>query len=408
MRTLYFDGFSGASGDMLLGALVDLGVSVTALTSGLGSLGLGGYELYAHRVDRSGLSAVKLDVVVNGQVEGPHGEVHGHAQHHAGHGMHLGQILHVIGSSKLPDRVRDRAMRVFARLGEAEARVHGSTPEQVHFHEVGAVDAIVDVVGACLGFELLGIERFVCSPLNVGGGTVTFSHGTWPVPAPATAELVRGVPVYSYGPQKELLTPTGAAILTTVASEYGPLPAMTVEAIGYGAGAQDFAGSSNVLRLMLGHTATAGSERVCVLDATVDDMTAESLAYFAERALAEGALDVTLTPTVMKKGRPGVNLRVLARVGDRERLARLVLRETSTIGLRWSEVNRMVLDRESVSVTTPVGEIRVKVARLDGEVVNVAPEFEDCRQAALACAQPLAEVQRMALDAYERRLDGET
>jgi uncharacterized protein (TIGR00299 family) protein len=471
MRTLYFDCFSGASGDMLLGALVDLGVDPVALEAELCKLAIGDFRLETSRVQRSGLSAAKVDVVVGGQVEGPHGAVlphggdahghghdHGRAQHHdhghshghggshhdhghgahgrehPGHGTHGGEaashgahgdevhghghshgrgpaeIVGLIASSGLSELTKRRAVRIFERLAEAEAKMHGTTPDQVHFHEVGAVDAIVDVVGACVGFEMLGVEQFVCSPLNVGGGSVTFSHGTYPVPAPATAELLRGAPIVAGEPRKELVTPTGAAIITTVSDAYGPLPEMRVERIGYGAGSRDFPRHPNVLRLMLGEARGLGADKasnvVAVIEAAVDDMPAEALGFFVERALDEGALDVYLTPAQMKKNRPGVELTLLAEAGDLERMVRLVFRETTTIGLRHRLAERRVLDRERVSVQTPVGPIRVKVARLGGEVVNAAPEYDDCREAALRSGLPLREVQALASAAYREGVAG--
>ncbi len=426
MRTIYFDCFSGASGDMLLGALVDLGVDPAALSAEVAKLGLDDVRLVVSRVERASLAAAKVDVVVAGRVEGIHGAVydhghhqhehdddheqHGHEHHHDHHHDHgasrsLPEILDLIVASDLTDLTKSRAARVFERLGEAEARAHGTTPDAVHFHEVGAVDAIVDVAVSCAGFELLGVERFVCSPINVGGGTVTFSHGTYPVPPPATAELVRGVPIYSGQVRKELLTPTGAAVLTTLATEFGPLPEMVVDRIGYGAGTRDVPNHPNVLRAFLGETSAkvTSGDRIAVVEATIDDATAEALGFFVERALAEGALDVYLTSVQMKKNRPGVEVTLLAERHDLERMVRLVFRETTTIGLRHREVARRVLDRERIVVETPVGPIRVKVARLAGEIVNAAPEYDDCREAALRTGLALREVQALAVAAYAGR-----
>lgn len=416
MRTLYFDCFSGASGDMVLGALVDLGLDPAVLADAVDRLGLGDVRLEIARVERAALAATKVDVVVGGLVEGPHGHVHEHPHHHdhdqdhdhahdAGTSRSLPEILELIARSGLTDRTKALASRIFARLGEAEGRAHGSTPDEVHFHEVGAVDAVVDVAAACAAFEALGVERFVSSPLNVGSGAVTFSHGAYPVPGPATAELVRGVPIYSGAVRKELLTPTGAAIITTVADSYGPLPELVVDRIGYGAGARDVPMHPNVLRLFLGDSAAAhrGADRVAVVEAAIDDMTPEALGHFTERALAEGALDVYLTPVQMKKNRPGVEVTLLAETADLERMVRLVFRETTTIGLRHREASRRVLDRETFTVETPVGPIRVKVARLDGEVVNAAPEFEDCRSAAERTGIPLRQIQAFAAAAFAGR-----
>jgi uncharacterized protein (TIGR00299 family) protein len=409
MRTIYFDCFSGVSGDMLLGALVDAGLDPEALSRELAKLGLDGWRLETSRVDRSSLSAVKVDVVVGGKVEGPHGHVHDHGRHHHDHAHSRGlvEILELVGTSGLSERTKARASRAFARLGDAEARAHGTTPDQVHFHEVGAVDAIVDVVGACAGFEMLGVERFVSSPVNVGGGTITFSHGHYPVPGPATAELLKGAPIYSGAVQKELVTPTGAAVLMAVVDEFGPIPQMRLERVGYGAGARDVPRHPNVLRVMIGESDAAGGggdriagDRVVVVEAAVDDMTAEALGHFVERALGEGALDVYLTPAQMKKNRPGVEITLLARPEDLDRMSRLVFRETTTIGLRHREVARRVLDRETATVETEYGPIRVKVARLAGEVVNAAPEFEDCRAAAERAGVALREVQAAAAARY--------
>lgn len=437
MRTIYFDCFSGASGDMLLGALVDLGVDLASVRAELKKLQLDGYRLESRRVERSALSATKVDVIVGENVEGPGGRVHRHGhtvsqdrhhnhEHNHEHGhehskdhshdhshaqdsgrpsMNLTRILDVIASSSLSEKTRQRAADAFRRLGDAEARAHGTTPEDVHFHEVGAVDAIVDVVATMVAFELLGIERFCSSPLNVGGGTVTFSHGTYPVPGPATLELLRGVPIYSGAVKKELVTPTGAAILTSVVEYWGPLFAFVVDRVGYGAGTRDVQGHPNVLRVMLGTTSEEESVpgSVVVLEAAIDDMTPEATGYFLERALAAGALDVYVTPIQMKKNRPGVLLTLLAEPVDRERFSRLLFQETTTIGLRYREVARTVLDRQCVSVETAVGPIHVKVAKLDGDVVSASPEFEDCREAAIRTGLPVRRIQAMAAAAFAGR-----
>ena len=428
-RTIYFDCFSGASGDMLLGALLELGLDLDRLREELRKLTLDGYRIETRRVERSALSATKVDVIVADLVEGPGGAVHSHVAghdhdhthghthdplHHEDeasdpedehHSKGLAEILQLIEASSLSDLTKERSRIAFRRLGEAEAKAHGTTPDDVHFHEVGAVDAIVDIVGCMIGFELLGIEHFLCSPINVGGGTVTFSHGVYPVPAPATAELLRGVPIYSGAVQKELVTPTGAAILTTVVESFGPLPAFVVDRIGYGAGTRDVPRHPNVLRAMIGEAvdAGAGTDRVVVIEAAIDDMTPEAVGHFIERAMAEGALDVYVAPVHMKKNRPGVALTVLAEPGDLDRLSRLVFRETTTIGLRHREVSRRVLDRQLVVVETAVGPIHVKVARLDGDVVNAAPEYEDCHEAAVRTGHSLQAIQAMAAAAYAGR-----
>ncbi|HEX2715431.1 MAG TPA: nickel pincer cofactor biosynthesis protein LarC, partial [Candidatus Acidoferrales bacterium] len=308
----------------------------------------------------------------------------------------------------LPPRVRDSAQRIFQRLGEAEAHIHNVPVEKVHFHEVGAVDAVVDIVGACVGFSLMGLEEFVCSPLNVGGGRVQTQHGILPVPAPATAELLRGAPTYSTGIERELVTPTGAAIASTLASRFGPLPAMTVEAIGYGAGTAQLSEQPNVLRLFIGEPAARdaagrGEETIAVIEANLDDMNPQIYGYFVERALAEGALDVFSTPVQMKKNRPGQLLTVLCAPAAVDRLADLIFRETTTIGVRTYAVRRRTLERESVPVETPFGVIRMKVSRLNGQVLNAAPEYEDCQRAAVERGVPLKQVLAEAASGFQKR-----
>lgn len=433
VKTIYFDCFSGASGDMLLGALVDLGLDVELLREELGKLPIEGYRIETRRVDRSALSATKVDVIVGDRVEGPDGVVHrhepghdhdhadGHSHAHSHYPLHhedaasdpsdeshtrtLPEILLLIDSSSLSAQTKQRAGQAFRRLGESEARAHGTTPDDVHFHEVGAVDAIIDIVGSMAAFELLGIERFLCSPINVGGGTVTFSHGVYPVPGPATLDLLRGVPIYSGAVQKELVTPTGAAILTTVVESYGPLPAFVAERVGYGAGTRDVPRHPNVLRAVIGKQERGETEtdRIVVIEAAIDDTTPEAIGYFMEKALADGALDVYVTPVLMKKNRPGFALTVLAEPADLDRISRLVFRETTTIGLRHREVSRRVLDRQRVLVETPVGPIHMKVARLDGDIVNAAPEYDDCHEAAVRTGRPLREIQSMATAALAGR-----
>jgi pyridinium-3,5-bisthiocarboxylic acid mononucleotide nickel chelatase len=416
MKTIYFECFSGASGDMLLGALVDLGIDVAVLEREILGVDLGDIRLRVSSVNRSGIAATKVDVVVDGLVEREHGRVEAadsgshdhedeHDHHHGSGGRHLREILDLIAASNLAENTKTRASRIFERLGDAEAKIHGTTPDDVHFHEVGAVDAIADIVGVCVGLELLGVERVVCSPINVGGGTVTFSHGTYPVPAPAALELLRGVPIYSGEVQKEMITPTGAAILTTLADGYGPMPALRVERVGYGAGFRDEPHHPNVARAVLGECENVDppvpmADRVIVIEAAIDDMPAEALGFFVERALAEGALDVYYTSIQMKKNRPGVALTLLAEPRDIERMLRLVFRETTTIGVRHRWVARCVLERDTITVDTSVGSIRIKVARFEGEIVNAAPEYEDCREAALRSGAALREVQVLALSAF--------
>ncbi len=380
MRLCYIDAFSGISGDMLVGALADAGASADELCAAIQSLGVGAAARF-ERTRRGGIGAARFQV----EAAGP--------QRH----RHLGDILRLIGAAALPDRVKQNATEVFRRLGEVEAAIHQVPVERVHFHEVGAVDSIADVVGACLAFELLGIEEIHCSPLNLGGGTVETEHGALPVPAPATAALLAGKPVYSEGPAVELTTPTGAALVATLARTFGAMPAMTLQAVGYGAGSRELAGRPNVLRVFVGEDSRAvEAALVSVLEANVDDSTPEVLGYALERLLEAGALDATLEPVVMKKNRPGVLLRVIARPEDQERLAALMFAETSTLGLRLYRAERRVQARRTVEVETPHGRVRIKVSE-DG---RFSPEYEDCRKLALASGAPLREIMTEATLAY--------
>ncbi len=404
-RVVYFDCASGASGDMILGALVDLGLPLEALREELAKLPLTGYRLEARHVDRSGLQATKVDVIVaedHRAVE----DFHGHHHHHHGHGgapVHRGlrEILALLEASSLSIDVRERSAAYFRRLAEAEGGVHGVRPEDVHFHEVGAVDSIVDVVGGVAGLAWLRADRFVASPLNVGTGTVTMSHGTFPVPPPATAALVEGAMIYASG-EGERLTPTGALLVTGHATAYGPLPLMKVEATGYGAGSRDTPGSPNVLRLLVGDEGPGAGEtdRVLVLETEIDDMSPQLLAPLLERLLAAGALDAYYTPIQMKKGRPGTLVTVLGMPSGREALEEMLFRETTTLGVRRQEWDRTVLARESLLVDTSYGGIHVKVGRRGGVVYNVQPEFEDCQRSAEARGVPVKEVWAAALAAY--------
>jgi uncharacterized protein (TIGR00299 family) protein len=390
MKTLYFDCFAGASGDMILGALVGVGVDPRVLSENLSLLDVSGYELEFGTVQRSGLSATRVHVRT------------AHEHHH----RHLSDILKIIYSSRLSDAVKERAARIFSKLAEAEAHVHNEPIERIHFHEVGALDAIVDIVGASIGFELLGVERFVCSPLHVGSGTVKMAHGVFPVPPPAVAELLKGVPVYSTAIAGELVTPTGAAIIRTVCEDYGPLPQMKIERTGYGAGTREYENFPNALRLMLGDDESLASgtqERLLVIETNIDDMSPQLFGHVMERALASGALDCYSIPVQMKKNRPGVLLSILCRPDERESMTELLFRETTTLGVRCYEVERRALERETVRVETPFGAIDVKVARMNGRVVNVKPEYEQCREAALQTGEALRVVEEAARDAFARQ-----
>jgi pyridinium-3,5-bisthiocarboxylic acid mononucleotide nickel chelatase len=388
MKLVYFDCFSGISGDMTLGALVDAGCPVEQLRAELRGLQVAGWELTAEKVWKNGMAATYVKVLTEDQ-----------SKHRS-----LNAILEILEKSQLAPAVRERAAAIFRRLGEAEARVHDVPLEKIHFHEVGAVDAIVDIVGACLGFEELRIERFACSALNVGGGTAKMAHGILPVPAPATANLLQGKPTYSNGVQKELVTPTGAAIVATLCDSFGPQPPMSVSAIGYGAGTADLEGQPNVVRIMVGEAAEKSvvgfDEEIAVIEANLDDMNPQIYGYFLEKALARGALDVYTTPVQMKKNRPGTLLTVLCRPGDVSALMNLIFAETTTFGVRTHRAQRRVLPREWVSVGTEFGEVRIKVSRVNGRILHVAPEFEDCKKLAAEKDVPLQRVIASALRSY--------
>jgi len=379
MRIAYFDCPSGASGDMVLGALVDAGCELGVLESALASLGVEGWRLEARAVERGGLRGTQLVVRTD-----PSRRFHD-----------LGDMLRPIARSTLPDGVKARAEAVLRRLAEAEAHVHRVPVDAVHFHEVGDLDTLVDVVGSVAGLDALGVDRVYVSPLPIGGGTVETAHGRLPVPAPATAELLRGFPVYDNGVSAELVTPTGAAILTTLGTP-GRLPAMTLERIGWGAGARELP-IPNLLRVLVGQAAPAGAEpgeveSLVTVETTIDDMSPQLYEPLVERLLAAGALDVYLTPVVMKRSRPGTVLTALAPPELAERLAEVLFRETTTIGVRWSEVQRRRLPRELVRLPTTLGTVTFKISRLGGRVVTVTPEFEEVRRIADAQSRPVREV----------------
>lgn len=390
-RIAYLDCASGAAGDMLLGALVDLGLPVESLQRELARLPLGGYRIEAHKVHRAGLHATKVDVIT-----GEHGP--------GLPGRGLRDILELIDHSTLAGEIKERCAALFRRLAEAEGAVHGTSAESVHFHEVGAVDAIVDIVGGVVGLAWLRAERVVASPLNVGTGTVTMNHGVFPVPPPATARLVQGAPVYGAG-EGELLTPTGALLVTAHASSYGPMPALTLEAVGHGAGTRDPHGRPNVLRIFVGEEQApeAAGQRILVLEAAVDDLLPQLCAPVLEHLLAAGALDAYLTPIQMKKGRPGFLITALAELQGREAVEEVLFRETTTLGVRRQEWERTVLEREVVAVATAYGPVGVKVGRRGGRVYNSQPEFEDCQRAAVAAGVPVKEVWAAALAAFRAR-----
>jgi pyridinium-3,5-bisthiocarboxylic acid mononucleotide nickel chelatase len=445
-RVMYFDCFSGAAGDMMLGALLDAGLPLDALRAALGSLGVD-HDLRVTRVVRCGVTATKFDVFAKGQapastqhaqehshppphVDGqppahshthshspghPHSHDHGHTHDHAhgsGHHHHHGadahrslkEITHLIGHSSLSRAAKEKAVSLFRRLAEAEAMIHGMSVDEVHLHEVGALDSIIDIVGAVFALEWFGIDDIEASALNVGAGTVDIAHGRFPVPAPATLSLLRGVPIYSDGPQVELVTPTGALLVSGYARRFGAMPPMIVERVGYGAGTRDMPSTPNVLRVVIGERASRSeapsAESMIQIACEIDDMNPQLFGPATERLFEGGAVDVFLTPVFMKKGRPGTLVTVLAPSDRREAVAAVLFRETTTIGLRWQPVGRETLDRRWEDVSVTGGVVRIKIATRAGQVLNVAPEFDDCARIARATDTPVKSVQSEALRAW--------
>lgn len=434
MKIIYFDCFAGVSGDMMVGALLDLGLDPELLKQELQKLSLAGYRLEVARVDKLGIQATKFDVLLS-DTEGerladaefqevetptssPHLQAGQPAHHHARPQRGLQDILGIIEESHLSARVKSLAGQIFTRLGQAEAAVHGTTLDQVHFHEVGGADAIIDIVGTAIGVEQLGIEKIYASPLHLGSGFVRCAHGLYPVPGPATAHLIRGVPAYTSETRGELVTPTGAAIITSLADGFGPMPPMLTQAVGYGAGSRDRE-FPNVLRGFLGEpvasaAASSPSRQIrapfpeqhaapqsaggyhqapaIVIESNIDDMNPQLFEYLIERLLAAGALDVILIPAQMKKSRPGTLLQVLAHPSSVDDLLGIIFTESTTIGARTYEVAKRMLQRETHTVETPYGTVRVKIARLGERVVNVAPEYEDCLALARRHSVPVKEI----------------
>lgn len=372
MKTLYFDCFAGASGNMVLGALIAAGVDAESLKTELKKLNLPDFDLAVEKVDRSGISSIHVHVDI------PDEKNH----------RHLPEIERIINESSLSDSIKARSIAIFNRLAEAEASVHGIELSKVHFHEVGALDAIIDIVGSCIGFEILEIEQFASSKIHAGSGFVDMAHGKFPIPPPAVAELLKGTPFYSTEIEGELITPTGAAIISTLCDNYGSLPELRLEVIGYGAGTRKYEKFPNVLRVMIGEAASLneneGIETLTVLETNIDDLSPQILGHFMDRALAEGALDCWFTPIQMKKNRPATLVSVLCKTADEQKFLELFYRETSTIGVRVSHVERNSLRRELTPVETEFGEVQVKTAYLDGEAINANPEFEDLKAAAVA------------------------
>lgn len=435
MRIAYLECFSGISGDMFLAALVDAGVSPELLRETVAALGVGA-KLEVSRVIRSGISATKVDVWVDGEKDMPreeywakqgashahedrHDHEHTHGHHHShGEGSRTGSpaphshehrglndIRKIISAAKISNSAKKTAISIFEALGAAEAKIHDVPIERIHFHEVGSVDAIVDIVCAAVGVEALGVEEIVCSSLNVGGGMVKCAHGTFPVPAPATVELLKDAPVYSADVQAELVTPTGAAIVKTLAKRFSAFPEMKIKKSAYGAGSRDFPGHPNVLRIVIGEAAAkmtgkTQSDTISVLEANLDDLNPQVFGYVMDRLLEEGALDVFGVPVQMKKNRPGTLLTVLCKPDDADKLTQLVFSETTTLGVRRREESRQTLARRWESVRTEWGEVRIKIASMNGTVTNYAPEYEDCRRIAAEHHVPLKTVMQEASRAY--------
>ncbi len=453
MRIAYLECFSGISGDMFLGALVDAGVAPQVLEKTVAALGVGA-KLEISKVVRSGISATKVDVWVDGEKDMPreeywarqdvarapspansrHEHRHPHAHdHHHEHAHHHESVLHeesqsktpaphvhehshrglteirkIISDAAIPEPAKETAIHIFEALGAAEAKIHNVPVESIHFHEVGAVDAIVDIVCAAVGAAALGVDEIICSPLNVGGGTVQCAHGTFPVPAPATVELLKDARVYSSGIEAELVTPTGAAIVRTLATRFGTFPGMKIEKAGFGAGSRDFPEHPNVLRIVIGEAlpvaaAKTRSETISVLEANIDDLNPQVFGYVMDRLLEDGALDVFGMPVQMKKNRPGTLLTVLCKTEDAAKLTDLIFAETTTLGVRRREESRQTLARRWESVRTEWGEVRIKIASMNGTVTNYAPEYEDCRRIAAEHHVPLKTVMQEAARAYAGR-----
>ncbi len=379
MKIAYFDCFSGASGDMIMGSLLDAGLSLEHLSDQIKKLGLSHYDIGVEKVTKKGISGSQALITID-------------QHHHDHHHRHLSHIKEIINNSTLPEPVKEKSIAIFQRLAEAESEVHGSDVEHVHFHEVGAMDAIIDVVGAVIGFNALGIEKIICSPLHVGSGTVKCAHGTLPVPAPATAELIKDRPVYSTGVEGELLTPTGAAILTTLSSEFGAMPSMSINSIGYGAGTSDPA-IPNLLRVAIGETdekiPAYETEQAAVLETNIDDMNPQIYDYLIQKMLKLGAMDVFLTCVQMKKNRPGTLLTLVCSLDKVDMFSDFLLRETTTIGLRWRVENRIKAPRKIETLETEYGPVRIKIAKSSEDIINISPEYDDCKQVALEKGIPL-------------------
>ena len=408
MRILYFDCFAGAAGDMILGALLDAGLPLDELTHALGSLAVDGVEVSVDRVIKKGVTATKFRVHPPSPASHSHAGFGGASEEHGHHS--LKEIETAIDRSSLSTAGKAKAIAMFHRLGSVEAAIHGVSLEQVHLHEVGALDSIIDIVGAVFALEWFAAERVVVSPLNVGGGMVRSAHGIFPVPAPATVALLKDAPIYSSGIQSELLTPTGALILSEYASSYGPVPAMRVQKVGYGAGDRELAETPNVVRVLVGEGVSAAEppgpglhHRVVVIECEIDDMNPQIFGPLMDAIYAAGAFEVFYASVQMKKNRPGTLMTIVARPDHREKLTAIVFRESTTIGVRYQEMSRDCLNREMVTVDTALGPVRFKVASQHGQVVNAQPEFDDLAKLAAERGIPIKEMQALAQKAWLER-----
>ncbi|MGH7146342.1 MAG: nickel pincer cofactor biosynthesis protein LarC [Nitrospiraceae bacterium] len=390
MKHLHFDCFSGVSGDMILGALVDVGLPLAELARGLKAMKLYGYRLRAGKVRRGGMPATKVEVAIRSGFRAP---------------LPVPRMQRIIASSRLPDRVKERSLEVFQRLAQAEAQAHRMAVFRVHFHEVGVVDSLVDVVGGVLGCHLLGADRITASPVNLGAGTIDCAHGTLPVPGPAVAALAKGLPVYSAGPSRELSTPTGLAVLSVLADDFGPLPLMRLTAIGYGAGTADPDGWTNALRVFVGEpvpSAFGEQDTIVQIETNLDDLNPQVYETVMARLFGAGAVDVTLTPAIMKRGRPGIVLTALAPPQKADAVAGVVLAETTSLGVRMQDLRRRVLARQVVTVRLPGGSVRVKVAAVGGGRTKAAPEYLDCKRIAEQTGRPVRDVMEEAALTYRK------
>jgi pyridinium-3,5-bisthiocarboxylic acid mononucleotide nickel chelatase len=397
VKILYFDCFAGAAGDMILGALLDAGLPFDELKRALGSLAVDGWDISVDRVIKTGVTAAKFRVHEHAMAQANQ-PANGHKHYH------LKSIFASIERSALSETGKAKAVKMFTRLGEAEALIHGTTLEKVHLHEVGALDSIIDIVGAVFALEWFGADRIVVSPINVGGGMVNSAHGVFPVPAPATLALLTDAPVYSSGIQSELLTPTGALILTEYAAAFGPVPAMRILKVGYGAGDRELKETPNVVRVLVGETDDdVRSMKVAVLECEIDDMNPQIFGVLMEKLYAAGALEVFYSAVQMKKNRPGTLMTIVAKPGDRDAMTEIVFRESTTIGIRHQELSRECLDREMVTVTTSIGPVRFKVASRGGRVLNAQPEFEDLAKLSAERGIPVKDAQALAHKAWLER-----